>query len=283
MEERKTVQFKKEEFEIREYVKKSLGKGKVSKVRIEYTPVGEKIIISTHKPGLVIGRGGAKIEELTRILKNRFKLENLHIEMDEIKEPELDAQIMADEIALSLERFGPLRFKVTAYRTLQKILNAGALGVEIRLNGKLPGARAKSWRFAQGYLKKTGDSAKVVDRAQSRAETKPGTVGIKVSILSPYAQLKDRIKINDELIAKLKANEEKADKSNLKKKFEETKKSTPNRVGPEKSVLPHSVSSIPKKMVREPAATQVRTSNKRPSVKRDINTKGKKKIKEKKE
>jgi len=210
MEEKSVVKFKKEEFAIKEYVKESLGKGKVSKVKIEYTPVGEKIVISTIKPGLVIGRRGERIEELTSVLKNRFKLSNPSIEIDEIKEPEFDAQIMADEIALGLERFGPIRFKVIAYRTLQKIIAAGALGVEIRLNGKLPGARAKKWRFAQGYLKKTGDNAKVVDRAQARAQTKPGTVGVKVSVLSPYAVLKDKIRIDDELIGNLKKNSEKS-------------------------------------------------------------------------
>jgi len=207
MEEKNVVKLKKEEFAIKEYVKKYLGKGKVSKVQIEYTPVGEKIIISTNKPGLIIGRGGEKIAELTKILKNRFNLENLHIEIDEIKIPEFDAQIMADNIALSLERFGPLKFKVISYRTLQKIVDAGALGVEIRLSGKLPGARAKTWRFAQGYLKKTGDGAKVVDRAQSRAETKPGTVGVKVSILSPHAILIDRINIDEELLKKIEINQ----------------------------------------------------------------------------
>jgi len=206
MEERKTVDFKKAEFSLREYIKKSLGKGKVSRVKIEYTPIGEKIIISTNKPGLVIGRGGEKIEKLTRVLKTRFKLENPHIEIDEITQPEFDSQIIADEIALSLERFGPLKFKVISYRMLQRIMNAGALGVEIRLSGKLPGARAKTWRFAQGYLKKAGDSAKVVDRAQARAETKPGTVGIKVSVLSPFAILKDRINVDEKLISTLKKN-----------------------------------------------------------------------------
>jgi small subunit ribosomal protein S3 len=208
MEERKTVEFKKAEFEIREYIKKSLGKGKISRVRIEYTPIGEKIIISTNKPGLIIGRGGEKIEELTRVLKTKFKLENPHVEIDEIENAEFDSQIMADEIALGLEKFGPLKFKVIAYKALQKIMAAGALGVEIRLNGKLPSSRAKQWRFAQGYLKKTGDSAKVVDRAQARAETRPGTVGIKVSILSPTAVLKDRIIVNEELVNKLKKNSE---------------------------------------------------------------------------
>ena len=209
MEERNTVKLKKEEFAIKEYIKKSLGKGKVSRVKIEYTPLGEKIIISTNKPGLIIGRGGEKIEELTTFLKKRFSLENPRIEIDEIIKPEFDAQIMADEIALGLERFGPIKFKVIAYRTLQKIIDAGALGVEIRLNGKLPGARARPWRFAQGYLKKTGDSAKVVDKAQSKAQTKPGTVGVKVSILSPDAILKDKIQINDKLLNKLKENSKK--------------------------------------------------------------------------
>jgi len=225
MKESNVVQFKKEEFTIREHIKKLLGKGKISKVRIEYTPIGEKIIVSTHKPGLVIGRKGEKIEELTRTLKTKFKLENLSIEIDEITQPEFDAQINADEIALELERFGPLKFKVIAYRKLQKIMDAGALGVEIRLGGKLPSKRAKTWRFAQGYLKKTGDSAKVVDRAQSRAETKPGTVGVKVSILSPHAKLKDKIRIDEELIKKLKENtSEKIEEESKVKKIKKVKK-----------------------------------------------------------
>ncbi len=218
MEEKSIVKFNKDEFSIREYIKKELGKGKISKVRIEYTPIGEKIIVSTNKPGLVIGRKGEKIEELTRTLKTRFKLENPRIEIDEILQPNLDAQIIADEIALGLERSGPLKFKVIAYRTLQKIMDAGALGAEIVLGGKLPGARAKSWRFAQGYLKKTGDSAKVVDRAKSIAQTKPGIVGVKVSILSPEAVLKDKIKIDKQIIENLKHASEFIENKKEKKK-----------------------------------------------------------------
>ena len=204
MEERKTVKLKKDEFAIKEYIKKFVGKGKLSKVKTEYTPVGEKIIISTHKPGLLIGRGGEKILELTNILKKQFKLENPHIEIVEITQPEFDAQIMTDEIAQSLERLGPIKFKSITYKILERIMKAGARGTEIRLSGKLPGARAKTWRFAKGQLKKVGDSAKVVDRAQARAETRPGTVGIKVAILSPHAILKDEITISEELLKKLK-------------------------------------------------------------------------------
>ncbi len=206
MEEKNIVKLKKEEFAVRNYIKDYLGKGKVSKVRIEYTPIGEKIIISTSKPGLVIGRGGERIEQITNILKTKFNLENPQIEIDEIKQPEFDAQIVADEIALALERLGPLKFKVIAYRMLEKIMKAGALGAEIRLSGKLPGSRAKTWRFAQGYLKKTGESANVVDRAKAVAQTKPGVVGVKVSILNPNAKLKDQLQISEELVKTLKEN-----------------------------------------------------------------------------
>lgn len=222
MEERSVVKFKKDEFAIKEFVKNILGKGKVSKVKIEYTPIGEKVIISTDKPGIVIGKRGEKIEELTDSLKTKFKLENPRIEIDEIVKSEFDAQIIADEIALGLERLGPLKFKVIAYKNLQRIMNAGALGAEIVLGGKLPSSRAKKWRFSQGYLRKVGDSAKVVDKAKAVAQTRPGTVGVKVSILAPTAKLSDKINLNKELIDKLKMDsiviEEEKDEKKSKEK-----------------------------------------------------------------
>jgi small subunit ribosomal protein S3 len=206
MEEKKFVNFKKEELRVREYIKRALGKGKVSNVTIEYTPVGEKIIIATSKPGLVIGRRGEKIEELTRFIKRRFKFDNPHIEIKEITNPLFDAQLVADDIAVSLENLGSLKFKVIAYKMLSSIMKAGALGVEIVLSGKLPSERARSWRFAEGYLKKTGDTAKVVDRATSQAKTLPGVVGIKVSILSPDAVIHDKIVVDDNLMGEIKSN-----------------------------------------------------------------------------
>ena len=195
MEERKFVELKKNEYKIKEYVKKYLGKGKISSVKIEYTPVGEKVVIRTTKPGLVIGRGGEKIESLTTILKKRFSFENPHIEIQEIPNKNLDAQSTADEIALSIEKLGSIRFKMIAYRLLQQIVNSGARGVEIKLSGKLPSARGKTWRFKKGYLKKVGESSKVVDRANSLAQTKMGTVGISISILHPDAKIHDQIDI----------------------------------------------------------------------------------------
>jgi len=204
MEAKKFVNFKKEELGVKEYIKGELGKGRISNVTIEYTPIGEKIIIATSKPGLVIGRRGEKIDLLTKILKKRFKLDNPHIEIREIQNPKLDAQLVADEIAISLERKGSLKFKVIAYRMLQDIMRAGALGVEIVLSGKLPSDRARSWRFAQGLMKKTGDPSKVVDRAQSQAKTISGIIGIDVNLLHPDAHIHDRIIIDDALRSKIK-------------------------------------------------------------------------------
>lgn len=201
MEEKKFVGFKKEELDVKEYIKNELGKGRISAVSIEYTPVGERIVVETSRPGFVIGRRGEKIDELTRVLKKRFKLDNPHIEIREIKEPRLNAQLVADDIALSLERQGSLKFKVIAYKMLQEIMKSGALGAEIVLSGRLPSERARSWRFAQGYLKKTGDPAKVVDRAMAQAVNIAGVSGIKVSILPPNAHIHDRIVIDDNVRA----------------------------------------------------------------------------------
>ncbi len=199
MEERKFVEFKKNELSVKDYIKSSIGKGKISAVTIEYTPVGEKIVIATSRPGLVIGRKGEKIDELTRVLKKRFSLDNPHIEIREVMNPLHEAQIVADDIALMMERDGSLKFKVIAYRMLQDIMRSGALGAEIVLSGRLPSERAKSWRFAQGYLKKTGDPAKVVSSAMAQAINIQGVSGIKVRILPPDAKIHDKIVIDDSI------------------------------------------------------------------------------------
>ncbi|MSS75241.1 30S ribosomal protein S3 [Candidatus Pacearchaeota archaeon] len=202
MDEKKFVNFKKNELAVKNYIKSDLGKGKISAVNIEYTPVGEKIVIATSRPGQVIGKRGEKIEELTKVLKKGYKLDNPHIDIREIADARLDAQLVADEIATQMERQGSLKFKVIAYRMLQDIMRAGALGAEIVLSGRLPSERAKSWRFSQGYLKKTGEPAKVVDCAMAQAGSNMGVSGIKVRILPPNAHIHDKIVVDDALKAK---------------------------------------------------------------------------------
>ena len=206
MEERKFVGVRKSEFAMKEFIKRSFGKGKISNVRVEYTPVGESIIVSTHRPGLVIGKRGERIAELTEILKKRFKMENPHVDIDEIMEPDFDAQLVADEIAMSLERFGAGRYKAVGYKMLERIKRAGALGAEIRIAGKIPSDRARSARFAFGFLKKTGNDSKIVNYAEATAKDKKGVVGIKVSILPKDAKVHDKFKVDEEMINAIKKN-----------------------------------------------------------------------------
>jgi small subunit ribosomal protein S3 len=195
--ERKFINQKIKEFEIKEYIKNNLSRVGLSDVKLQRTPMGEKILISTSRPGLVVGRSGSNITKLTKDLKSVFGLENPQIEIDEISNIGLDANIIAEMIANSLEKFGLARFKGIGHKAMQDVMNGGALGVEILMSGKIPSARARTWRFYQGYLKKCGDIAvSQVKVAYSHADLKSGTVGIKVSIMTPDIELPDQIKIN---------------------------------------------------------------------------------------
>ena len=153
-------------------------------------------------------------------------MENPHVDIEEISHPEFDAQLIADDIAITLERFGASKYKSASYKMLSRIKNAGALGAELRLSGKLPSDRARVWRFAFGYLKKTGEPSHVVDRAESVADTKQGVVGIKVSVLAPDVQIHDKIKIDEDLINSIKKNASFHSESEekLKKKKQAVKK-----------------------------------------------------------
>ena len=149
-------------------------------------------------------------------------MENPQIEIGEIDKPMLDVNHVCDRIASTLERFGANRFKSIGYRTLQGIMDAGAMGAEIIISGKVPGARARSWRFSSGYLKKSGDiSENYVKRAYKVAKLKPGIVGIKVSIMPPDLVLPDKVFIRDNNI-KPEVNVETIDENKkAKKKTEE--------------------------------------------------------------
>ena len=182
---------------IKESIIRNSGKAaEIGEITMEKTPLGEKIIISTTRPGMIIGRGGSTIKELTRNLKARFRLENPQIETAEITNPYTSAQVVATRIAKELERFGPKRFKGIGYRELNRIMEAGSLGVEIVIDGPIPGARSRKWRFYKGYMKKCGFiSDNLLDKAQADAVLKKGTVGISVTIMHAHTPLPDKVDI----------------------------------------------------------------------------------------
>ena len=202
--EREFIQQKTKEYYIKKEVENTLKGAGISQVRLKKIPLGEKIIIHTSRPSLIVGSKGNNIKDLTKRLKKEFNLENPQIEIVEVREIFLDAKIVAERIASSLEKFGSARFKSIGHKIMENVLNSGALGIELIISGKIPGARAKSWRFYQGYLKKCGDVAIYgVKTAQKSALLKSGIVGIKVAIMPPDLVLPDTIEILNEPITVL--------------------------------------------------------------------------------
>ncbi|PIN75880.1 30S ribosomal protein S3 [Candidatus Woesearchaeota archaeon CG10_big_fil_rev_8_21_14_0_10_37_12] len=196
--ERKFVSENLKEYRIQEFISATLRNVGHSHTKLVRTPMGEKVIIYASRPGLIVGRKGENIKKLTSTLKKKFKLENPQIEIAEVENPNLDAQIVAERIAGALERFGTNKFKAIGHKTMSDVMGAGALGIEIIVSGKVPSQRAKSWRFYTGYLKKCGDIAiSGVKRAQAIVITKTGEVGIKVAIMGPDVKLPDDITIQE--------------------------------------------------------------------------------------
>ncbi len=197
--ERKFVSEKLKEFQVQKFISEKVGKGKYSYFELKKTPLGEKIVIYTSRPGLIVGKKGETIRALTMHLKQRFKMENPQIEVEEVRNPDLDGQTIAEQIVNVLERFGPKRFKSVGYKTLQRIIDAGALGAEIVIGGRgVPSARARSWRFYAGYLKKSGDIAmSKLSKGLSVANLKSGSIGIKVKIMTPDIELPDKMVVKE--------------------------------------------------------------------------------------
>lgn len=194
--ERQILAQKLKEKEIEDFIFSHLGKLSCSHVKMQRTPLGEKIIVYTSRPGLIVGKKGANIRAITTILKSRFNMENPQIEVEEISSPATDAASVARTLISGFQRFGPKRFKAMAYRALDEALKAGASGIEVVISGRgVPGERAKTWRFSAGYLKKSGDiSASFMDRCYEGCDIKSGTIGIKVSILHSDVILPDKMK-----------------------------------------------------------------------------------------
>ena len=226
--ERKFVAQRMKEFQIEEYITQSLENVGHSHTKMVKTPLGEKIIIFTSRPGLIVGRKGQNIKLLTKTLKKRFELENPQIEISEVENPSLDAQIVAEKIVDAMEKFGSEKFKAIGHKIMTEVMRAGALGIEIVISGKVPSARAKSWRFYSGYLKKCGDVAIMgVRKADAQAQLKTGIVGVKVKIMPPDIKLPDDIELIEgkEIKAEeLKEGMEETTKEEIKQEAKETKK-----------------------------------------------------------
>jgi len=235
--EREVINKKIKEYEIKEYMANVVGKTGYSHTDIQRTPLGEKVIVYTSAPGLIVGSKGKTIKELTQVLKRKFGLENPQVEVSEIDRPYLNPRSVAREIVNSFERFGPKRFKFTGYKMLETIMTAGARGAEIVISGRgIPSTRSKTWRFSAGHLKKSGNvSENLVTRGYVTAHLKSGSIGVKVSILHPDVELPDELSIKPQKEEKVEKSsdakvEEKVEKSSDAKVEEKVEKSSDAKV-----------------------------------------------------
>ena len=245
--EREVIKKKLKEYEIKEYMANVVGKTGYSHTDIQRTPLGERVIVYTSAPGLIVGSKGKTIKELTEVLKRKFGLDNPQVEVSEIDRPHLNPRSVAREIVNSFERFGPKRFKFTGYKMLETIMNAGARGAEIVISGRgIPSTRSRTWRFSAGHLKKSGDvSENLVSRGYVTAHLKSGSIGVKVSILHPGVELPDELSIKkpeetqveEEKEIKTEVKETKKEKKAESKPKEKTKPKKETKEVPKASEL----------------------------------------------
>ena len=197
---------------IDRFFEEELGRAGYGGMEMAPTPMGTQIVLKAEKPGMVIGKGGENIRKITTALEEQFDLEDPQIDVQEVDEPDLNARIVADRLANALER--GWYFRNAGHTTLERIMDAGALGAEIVLAGKVTGARSRVEKFNEGYIKHNGEPAEtIVDHGQSVAVMKLGTIGVNVKIIPPGAQLPDDFRVDEDadvedLVADAEAAEE---------------------------------------------------------------------------
>lgn len=169
-----------EDTQIREYLEKHLKRGGLSRIDIERLNNGTiTVIIKTAKPGLIIGKGGAGIEELKKKIKKALGIKkDLKINIEEVRDINLHAQVLANQIAESLEK--RVAFRKLMKQTLEQVMQAGAKGVKVAIGGRLNGSDiARTEHLSSGKIPLHTLRANI-DFARSTAFTTFGTIGIKV-------------------------------------------------------------------------------------------------------
>ncbi len=179
---------------LKEYLRKQTARAGFGGIDIQRTPLGTHITLIAERPGLVIGRRGSTINELTRAVEEDFHFEHPQIEVSEVANPALNPHIMAQKLALALER--GWHFRRAGHSTVLRIMEAGAKGCQVTISGKLTGERHRTVRFKAGHVKYCGEpKLQFMWTAYATAMKKAGMMGIKVQIMDPNARLPDEIDV----------------------------------------------------------------------------------------
>lgn len=177
--------------EIDEVLSQELKRAGYSRVELTKSPVGTRVVIYAAKPGMVIGRRGQSIKDLTKLLEEKFGIENPQLSVATIEVPEQDPKVVASQVSQALQR--GVHFRRAAYWAIQRVMESGALGVEITIRGKLTTMRSRYEKFRAGYLPRVGDSVlKSLRTAVVNVQLKQGLFGIKVRILPPNVDFPDK-------------------------------------------------------------------------------------------
>jgi small subunit ribosomal protein S3 len=179
---------------LKEYLRAQTARAGFGGIDIQRTPLGTHITLIAERPGLVIGRRGSTINELTRAVEEDYHFEHPQIEVSEVANPALNPHIMAQKLALALER--GWHFRRAGHSTVLRIMEAGAKGCQITISGKLTGERHRTVRFKAGHVKYCGEPRLTfMWNAYATAMKKAGMMGIKVQIMDPNARLPDEIDV----------------------------------------------------------------------------------------
>ena len=216
---------------LKDYLRSKIKDAGFSNVEVSKTPTGTRVVLHVTRPGIVIGRKGTGIKELTEKLETEYGLKNPQIAVEEITKPELSPEVMCNRMASHLER--GTAFRRATMWTIQQIMEGGAMGTEITISGKLRGDRSAFEKHSQGILPRAGHHADViVSEDIAHVETPMGLIGVRIRIakkekLIPEFELKGKTQAqkDEEIRIKKEADEAlaKAQSESEKIKIEEEK------------------------------------------------------------
>ncbi|MEI6103641.1 MAG: 30S ribosomal protein S3 [Methanothrix sp.] len=179
---------------VNEYLAEELERAGYGGMVMNRTPMGTQITVYAEKPGMVIGKGGKLIRKITRDLDRKFHLDNPQIDVQDVGRGDLNGRVVANRLASSLER--GWYFRKAGQSMMRRVMDAGALGCEIVISGKLTGPRSRTEKFISGYIKHSGKPAiDLVDKGYSVAVKKLGVIGCQVRIIPPDVRLPDDFRI----------------------------------------------------------------------------------------
>jgi len=204
-----------------EYLAEELRMAGYSSCEVVKTPLGTRITITALRPGLIIGRRGTRIKELSKTIEEKFNYPNPIISVVEVQVPEFDPRIMAWQVARAIAR--GYRYRRVGFWVLRSIMEAGAVGAEIIISGKLRTQRSRYEKFSDGVLLKSGEIAeRLVKKAKTTVLMKQGIIGVKVAILPSSPEYEEFLEME---------RREKERRKKSKRKLEEVEKIASEKTG----------------------------------------------------